>query len=38
MTLFLIGLPLALMIAGSVGIYAKQILIDDAAAQTGGHF
>lgn len=38
MTLFLIGLPIALVMIGSAGIYAKQILIDDAEAQTRGHF
>lgn len=38
MTLFLIGLTLAVVLVGSAGIYAKQILIDDAKAQTGGHF
>ncbi len=38
MTLFLIGLAIALVIVGSAGIYAKQALIDDAKSQTGGYF
>ena len=38
MTLFLIGLPIALVIAGSAGVYAKQTLIEDAKSQTRGYF